>query len=173
MLTYYRYRRGTYQERPFLLTGKGDGPQNKPPMQVRYALFSDYALVTADNKVCIIGIFDTIRAPALPHQHPLMFITVGILAEYGEDRQCRLEVLLWDPDGQPLFTRQVDVTFRPPEDVGGVATHNEMMGIGGALFQQAGPHGLIVRINGQQVQRVNLMVTQVAPIPSEGAPPSP
>lgn len=129
-------------------------------MDVRYALFADYALVSVDQKVSLIGLFDDINAPVLPFQLPAVYIAVSIQAEASEARECQLEILLWDEDGNPLFTRSTPVTFPTPEHVGGVARHNEIMGVGGLLFQKSGNHSLIIRINGEERKRVVLRVNE-------------
>jgi hypothetical protein len=127
-------------------------------MQVRYALFADYAVVSIDQKISLIGLFDEINASTFPFQCPPIFIAVSIQAESSESRNWQLEILLWDEDGNSIFTRQTPITLPNPERAGATARHNEIMGVGGLLFSKAGDYSLIVKINGEERHRVVLRV---------------
>lgn len=152
------YRRCCTEEHLFALTAEKRVIDNDFPMQVRFALFADYALVSVDQKVSLLGLFDEINAPGFPFQCPLIFMAVSIQAESSESRDCQLEILLWDEDGNAIFTRKTPVTFPTPSRTGAIARHNEIMGVGGLLFSRAGDHALIVSINGEERTRVVLRV---------------
>lgn len=73
-------------------------------MQVALFLAADYANLTGDGKLNIMGIFSTIFASQFPARHPSMHVVAKLIGELGEDGQTRqLRILLMGPDGERVL----------------------------------------------------------------------
>jgi hypothetical protein len=82
------------------------------PMQVTLAALADYVNNTPDNKLNIMGIFNTLRAaqfPAVIHEMRLIVKFQFTPAERGKTRMVQFKLL--DPDGAELlsFTQPIHV----------------------------------------------------------------
>ena len=166
----YLFRRGILVlvgERLSGLTGRCEEEHNGCPMQVKLAALADYALVSRDGKLSILGIFDQVNLPALPFGLPQMWLVVSLEGEPSEiGRQFQLDLLLWDSDGNQLFAHENTFMFMPPNQPGLRSTHNEVIGLHGMRFNTAGDHSFIIRVNGEERRRLVLRVA-IAP---QGAP---
>jgi hypothetical protein len=70
-------------------------------MKLDYLTLCDYATVSKENKLSVIGIFDQLLVDKIPVNHPSMYI-VGILS--GEiDSNYSVVVEIKDPSGKQLF----------------------------------------------------------------------
>jgi hypothetical protein len=128
-------------------------------MQVRFALVADYAVISQENKLSILGIFDEINPPVLPFVMPQMFLCASLQGEASEaGREFTMEVLLWDSDGNQIIATERPFRFAPA--VRGRTVHNEVMGVAGLPFSRAGDYGFIIRVNGEERHRVTLHVNE-------------
>lgn len=74
-------------------------------MQLRYAVLSDFANVTQDGKVNIIGLFDTLYSLNFPAVHRSLCLITSLRSEPDDDNQTRdIKVDLIDEDGLSLAT---------------------------------------------------------------------
>ena len=72
-------------------------------MQVKLAVLADYANVTAEGKLNILGIFDRINLVQVPAVHPQMHLVLRLEARAAErDRVHRVEIRLHDPQGATI-----------------------------------------------------------------------
>jgi len=81
-------------------------------MNLDIFLVADYANMTGDGKLNVMGIFREINAPNFPARHPSMHLVIKLSAELGEyGIQRGLGVKLCDPDGNELIslTGPIDV----------------------------------------------------------------
>jgi hypothetical protein len=82
-------------------------------MQVKLALLADYANVTAEGKLNILGIFYRINVMEMPAVHPQMHFILRLEAHSAErDRPQAVEIRLHDPDGQTVFEVRGDIVPR-------------------------------------------------------------
>jgi len=64
-------------------------------------LTADYANVTSDGKLNVMGIFKEINAYNFPARHASMHLVAKLAAELGEFEQTRnITVILMDADGK-------------------------------------------------------------------------
>lgn len=91
----------------------------------------DYAIVSQDNKLSIIGMFEQIFVANIPSQHPQMFI-VGILnGEAGKSDELTLEIST--PSGSDAISPQkISVT------IGSNGKSNIIAGVGNLPLQETG-----------------------------------
>ncbi len=140
-------------------------------MQIKLAVLADYANVTAEGKLNILGIFDRINVSELPAVHPQMQFIIRIEAHPAEkDRVHSIEVRLHDPDGQTVFELSGEMVPRGG-GAGQTIAANQIITINNLSLRQTGEYSFVVFINNDLKTEVPLTVTQI-PKPSEAAPPN-
>lgn len=135
-------------------------------MQVKLAILADYANVTTEGKLNILGIFDRIHVGRLPAVHPQMQFILRLDAHPAErDRVHTLEVRLHDPDGQTIFDLGGEVVprgGRPGETI----SSNQIITINNLNLPKAGEYTFVVFVNNDLKAEVPLTIEQVpAPQP--------
>ena len=131
-------------------------------MRVPLAVLADYANVTADGKLNIMGIFNQINAAAVPVVHPqmqLVFVMESDPQERGQTKQ--MEVHLLDPDGKTLL--RIGAPVQIPEDAPLTARFNQMIQLNLVRFERYGDHSFRISVGGQEQQAIAFQVNQVAP----------
>ena len=132
-------------------------------MQVKLALLADYANVTADGKLNILGIFDRIQVGELPAVHPQMHFILRLEAHPAErDREHRVEIKLHDPDGQTIFQVQGQIHPRTATAPGAVTT-NQILTLNNLQLTKTGGYTFIVFVNNDLKSEVPLTVVQSGP----------
>jgi Family of unknown function (DUF6941) len=136
-------------------------------MQVTLALLADYANITGDGKLNILGIFDRIRVSALPAVHPLMQFILRLEAHGTEwGRRHTVRIRLRNPDGHVAFELGGEV-FPQGADARGSAASNQIIGINNLPLAHAGEYTFVVLVDDEVRAEVPLIVEQVA---GSGAP---
>jgi hypothetical protein len=126
-------------------------------MQVKLALLADYANVTAEGKLNILGIFDRISVNEIPAVHPQMHLILRLEAHPAErNRAHNVEIRLYDPDGQTVFEVKGDVV---PQGVTGetIAT-NQILTLNNLQLSKSGGYNFVVFINNDLKSEVPLGV---------------
>lgn len=130
-------------------------------MKLKFAVVCDYALASSDNKLGVLGIFDQINPPALPFVLPGIYMVASLEGEASEGgREFRLEILLWDADGNQLFVHDKPMQFSPPAYPGGQSTYNEIVALHGVPLKTAGEYCFIVRVNNEERGRARFRVNE-------------
>jgi Family of unknown function (DUF6941) len=115
-------------------------------MQVKLALLADYANVTAEGKLNILGIFDRITVQNLPVMHPQMHLILRLEAASTErNRTHNIEIRLVDPDGETVF--EVKGDMMPPADPGGLTSTNQILTLNNLQLAKAGGYVFVVFVN--------------------------
>ncbi|MEX0892952.1 MAG: hypothetical protein WEB88_12365 [Gemmatimonadota bacterium] len=145
-------------------------------MQVKLALVADYANVTAEGKLNILGIFDRIHVGELPALHPQMHFILRLQAHPAErDRQHAVEIKLHDPDGQTVFQVQGEIHPRSTT-APGAATTNQILTLNNLQLTKTGGYTFIVFVDNDLKSEVSLDVVHAAgrgEEPSGEPPPEP
>lgn len=115
-------------------------------MQVTLALLADYANVTADGKLNILGIFDRIGVNEIPAVHPQMHLILRLEAHPAErDRPHDVEIRLYDPDGQTVFEIKGGVV---PQGQNSTATAtNQILTLNNLQLNKPGGYMFVVFVN--------------------------
>ncbi|HEX6694746.1 MAG TPA: hypothetical protein VF035_08630 [Longimicrobiales bacterium] len=130
-------------------------------MQVKLALLADYANVTAEGKLNILGIFDRINVPEIPSIHPQMHLILRIEAHPAErNRAHNVEIRLHDPDGQTIFEVKGDLV---PLGVGAHNTAtNQILTLNNLQLMKTGGYTFVVLVNNDLKSEVPLEVELAA-----------
>jgi hypothetical protein len=133
-------------------------------MQVKLALLADYANVTAEGKLNILGIFDRINVETLPAVHPQMHLVLRLEAHAAErERPQSIEIRLHDPDGQTVFEVRGDmVPHGPPNRP--IAT-NQILTLNNLQLMKVGGYTFVVFVNNDLKTEIPLGVELGAPTP--------
>ena len=108
------------------------------------AVLCEYSSISDSGRLNLLGIFNTVIAPTLPHLIPQMFIvTVYEVPTTTPPVEPRpLKVRLLDPSGQELFNveQSVRLARTGPPSQAGIAMINLVTGLGGLQFPSAGDY---------------------------------
>jgi hypothetical protein len=115
-------------------------------MQVKLALLADYANVTAEGKLNILGIFDRISVQEIPAIHPQMHLILRLEAHPAErNRVHNVEIRLYDPDGQTVFEVKGDVM--PQGHSGQSIATNQILTLNNLQLDKSGGYTFVVLVN--------------------------
>jgi hypothetical protein len=127
-------------------------------MNVTLAVLCDFASVTQEGKLNILGVFGEINPPFLPFVMPQMFLVSSLTASAAEQRQKHLRVVLLGADGVEIFKAEQDVQLPVPLRPGLPINVNAIFGIAGLTFQQPGDYAFSIQIGGEEKASVPLHV---------------
>ena len=132
-------------------------------MKLLLLLPADYANVTGDGKVNVMGIFNQISAASFPARHSSMFLVIKLAAELGEGSDNRaLTVRLVDPDGKEVVT--VSGTVKIPDPVGGITPEvNAILQLTDVVFPRPGAYEFVVLVDKDHKGDAPIYVSQKAP----------
>lgn len=126
-------------------------------MQVKLALLADYANVTAEGKLNILGIFDRINVQELPAVHPQMHLILRLEAHPAErNRAHNVEIRLHDPDGQTIFEVTGDMV--PQGATGHTVSTNQILTLNNLQLSKSGGYNFVVLVNNDLKSEVLLEV---------------
>lgn len=130
-------------------------------MEVKLALLADYANVTKEGKLNLLGLFEQINAPSLPWVHPHMQLVLLLEATPAEwDSSKKVEIKLLDADGNSKLSLSSNLKI-PRGQSGRNVSINSLIGINNLKFDVAGDYAFHVLIGEDDKRtiplRVNLM----------------
>jgi len=117
-----------------------------------------HSAVVCENRLSILGAFDTIIAPQLPHAFPPFAVAVRIKFEPEESGDCQLKVTVLDIDGQ--IAVQADVGLRLPtvSDLRPTGTLNMVFPISGMNLRLHGEHAVDLSLSSGSSIRTSFYV---------------
>lgn len=134
-------------------------------MDVTLALLADYANVTREGKLNVMGVFSVINAPILPWVHPQMQLVLELEAGAAEwDMQKDIEIKLLDADAKQIVAVKATVKV-PRGEPGRRARINSMMTFNNVKFDVQGDYVFAVLIGGETKKEISLVVNYVSPPP--------
>ncbi len=134
-------------------------------MNIQVAVLCDAA--TSDNeKLNLLGAFDTIFAPQMPAVHPQCAVALRITFFAGDEGKHNLQLNFMDADGRSIMANfpPIPVEVVLPEDIHFV-TRNFVVNIQQLKFAEIGLYSVDVRIDGQSQASIPLSVKNLAPRP--------
>ncbi len=134
-------------------------------MDVTFAVLADYANVSREGKLNVMGIFDRVFTRQVPARFPPMQLVVRLEADYAElNTEHTVRVQLGDPEGEPVL--DIDGTFTPRGGQPGHKTSvNHILQLGNVPLQRTGSHRVLVWIDGDLKREVPLHVAQAPEAP--------
>jgi hypothetical protein len=132
-------------------------------MKTLLFLTADYANLTQDNKVNILGIFNQIFAPQFPVLHPQYHLVVKIGLEPGEDPKNRkLNLYIVGEDANVAKVKIFEETFDFPERVGGLdPEHAVIMVLQGMVFPAPGTYQFLLHIDDRFLTSLSLYLREL------------
>ena len=131
-------------------------------VDVNLAVLADYANVSQDGKLNIMGIFQEVNATTLPFVLPQMYLVVSLTAGPAEFDTVRdLRIVLLRSDGEKLLELegQLNVPRSPRE--GSRSYMNEAIGLAGIPFPQAGDYAFHILVGDDEKAVVPLHVNDL------------
>jgi hypothetical protein len=130
-------------------------------MQVKLAVLADYANVTGDGKLNILGIFDRINLLQIPAAHPQMHLVLRIEAHPAElERGHDVEIRLHDPEGTTIFEVRGEIV--PRGEPGQTVSTNQILTLNNLQLERVGNYRFVVLINNDVKSEIPLAVEFVA-----------
>lgn len=120
-------------------------------MEVKLKALADFASVTSEGKLNIMGIFDEINPPALPFVLPLLHLVISYdagPAEFDMERSAR--VVLLTADGQALVSLEQPVRIPRPERPGARAQVNQIVALAGITLDRPGDYSFAILIDNDE-----------------------
>ena len=138
-------------------------------MKITKALLADYANITREGKLNVLGIFQTIGAITFPVRHPqmqLIFMWSADPTEAGRDRQ--IEIQMCDADGKKILGLTGPFKVPPPPQPGKMVEGNEILNLNGLVFEKAGAYKFNILVDNDLEGEASFDVVLVTPPPAGG-----
>ncbi|MBA7593523.1 hypothetical protein ES703_00447 [subsurface metagenome] len=134
-------------------------------MEVTLGLLADYANITREGKLNVMGIFSLINAPALPWVHPQMQLVLELEAGPAEwDTQKDIEIKLLDADANSILTTGGSIKVPRGKSGRPVRIHS-IMTFGNVKFDVEGDYIFNILIGGETKKQIGLTVNYVRKTP--------
>ena len=126
-------------------------------MNIQVAILCDSA-TEYQNRLCILGIFDTIRTHKLPATKPQCSIAFQILWTKIEEGSHTIKTKFMDDDGNPTLkpvNSSVEVIIPPKSSF---VTTNHILNIQQLKFTRIGNYLIVIDIDGKMATEIQLQV---------------
>jgi len=80
--------------------------QPSDDLSLQLGVLCDYAMISQDGKLSLIGIFDRIGVMQVPVHHPRFFVVAAL---HGETEVNAVEMELVTPDGRSIMRQQIGI----------------------------------------------------------------
>lgn len=145
-------------------------------MEIPFAHLCDYATVSQEGKLSVLGIFTNINVTKIPATHPQMYLAFDLEMRAVEvDRQMQIEIHLVDADGEKLFTMkgsgQISTAEGATPKPGVSVRSSQIMAMNGITFKRPGAHEINIFLNNSLAYTVSFKITRLKP-PETGDTPS-
>ncbi|MBI2842500.1 MAG: hypothetical protein HYX78_03790 [Armatimonadetes bacterium] len=130
-------------------------------MNVTLAVMADYANLSQDGKLNILGIFNEIKPPQLPFALPTMFLVISFNAspaEVGSNKT--IEVKLLDDEARPMLGIEQSLVVPEPSRTGSSTEFNTIIGLNGVRFEHPGHYQFSVLVGGEEKRALSLLVSE-------------
>ena len=134
-------------------------------MKTLLFLTADYANLTQDSKVNILGIFNQIFAPNYPAIHPQYHLIAKVGLEPGEEPKNRkLTLYIVGEDANKAKVKILEETFDFPERVGGLdPEHAIIMSMQNMVFPVQGTYQFLLHIDDRFLSSLSLYLRNPLP----------
>lgn len=139
-------------------------------IKIRNAVLADYAMVSKEGKLSIIGIFERLFAAKCPVSHPQMCLVLSFEADIADaGKEHKLEFQLIDQDGnvQLGFGGPMQVAPPPP---GENLRFNHIVNLNNVQFKEFGSYEFKVLVNGEVRAGVPVRISETPKPPESEVP---
>ena len=118
-------------------------------MKVTLALIADYANVTKEGKLNVMGIFDRIWSENFPARHTSMHLVMGFEASRVEsENKFTVEVFLVDADGQKILGLKGPLAFdKSGKEPGDTIKRSQILALKDIIFPKPGNYSFDILVN--------------------------
>ena len=125
-------------------------------MKLLYTLLCDYAFLSVDRKVNIIGVFETINAQKFPVTHP-KFVIVGSVAPSKKDFKMSINIVE-KSTGESVIKDVHEREVSLPEEQN--QNFNFIVEVINTNFAKAGEYNVEIKIDGKVIGETPLRVVE-------------
>ena len=137
-------------------------------MDLQLGVLADFASITHEGKLNILGIFDEINPAVLPIALPIFYVVVSYSAGPTEfDTDKTLGIALQTEDGDILVTLEQAAHVRRPARPGTRTKVNQVHALAGLPFERAGSYAFVLSVDGRPEGSIPFRVN--TPTAPEGA----
>ena len=131
-------------------------------MDVRLAVLADYANISQEGKLNIMGVFGEINPPVLPFALPTMYLVAVFQASPAEvGQQKAVRVALLDDDGKEVLALDLPPIVVPQAKRAGSSTDLQaVFCLNGVRFERPGDYAFHFLVGGDAKTRVPLRVNE-------------
>lgn len=134
---------------------------NDAPMDVTLAVLADFASVTREGKLNILGIFHEINPANFPTVLPIFYIVVAFEAGPMEAGSAKhTEIILHDADGGQKMRIQNDFEVPPASRPGRRSGIHQINAIIQLRFENSGDYQFVIMVNGEEKGSIPLRVNE-------------
>lgn len=134
---------------------------NEVPMEVTLAVLADYANVSREGKLNILGVFGEVNPPVLPWRLPQMYLVISMKFQPAETMaEVPLKVVLWEADGDERLSLEQNI---PVPTQRGERTVNQIVGLAGLRFDKAGNYTFRILVSGEERRVLPFRVNEPPP----------
>ena len=133
-------------------------------MEVTLAVLADYANVTKEGKLNVMGLFTHINARVLPYVHPQMLLVWEAEAgpaEWGTRKD--VEIKLLDEGANQILSLRGNLEV-PPGQPGRPVQINSVMAFNNVKFDAEGDYVFSILIGGETKKNVSFRVSYIPPV---------
>lgn len=131
-------------------------------MKITLAVLADYANISRDGKLNIMGVFDRIGALSVPVRHPEMRLVLRMEVEPVElGRSHRVEIRCMDEDGEDLVRLEADVTISKETATFRETATNHILDIRQLTFKKFGGYTFSIFANNDLKKQIRFDLVQI------------
>lgn len=134
-------------------------------MELTLALLADYANISREGKLNIMGIFEQIHAQQFPATHPQLHLVIRLEATPFEIGQHTLTLAFIDDDAHEVFAIRAGLAI-PESQAGQNIIAPSIFTLNALAFPKAGMYEFVIMVDEQELGRVPLRVAQLPQPPT-------
>ena len=134
-------------------------------MELRYAVLCDFANVTNEGKLNILGVFDRLFATSFPASHRQLYLINSIETEPEDEGETReIHVQLINADGRVITELRGSMNFGIGKQV-----VNQIHLFQDVQFPAPGPYQFNILFDGRTVKTLTMELQPLPPQPTVGS----
>jgi hypothetical protein len=129
-------------------------------MELTLALLADYANISREGKLNIMGIFEQIHAQQFPATHPQMHLVIRLEATPFEAGPHTVGLSFIDDDANEVFSIHAPLAI-PESSAGQNLIAPSIFALNAIAFPKAGMYEFVITVDAQELGRVPLRVLRL------------